>query len=175
MSFKTIENTKLSFFDRNIFISDWLWADYRFYDHFKNKFMRERDAYGLKQLEHEREILARATEKVKERCIESEVDNNLLAKKDRLYGQGVMGYKMKENSDKDCPYYTMKEKSFVDEVRATQLQKSKNKLRENNPGKSSQHVLGINSPEMSGNGIWAPVNELDIETLKQRFRYKQPL
>ena len=137
--------------------------------------MRERDAYGLKQLEHEKEILARATEKVKERCIESEIDNKFLAKKDRLYGKGVMGYKMKENSDKDCPYYTMREASFVDEVRATQLQKSKKKFETDNSGKSSQQVLSINSPEMSSNGIWAPANELDIETLKKRFRYKQPL
>ena len=137
--------------------------------------MRERDAYGLKQLEHEKEILVRATKKVKERCIESEVDNNLLAKKDRLYGKGVMGYKMKENSDKDCPYYTMKETSFVDEVRATQLHKSKKKLEEDNPGKSSQQVHSINSPDMSSNGIWASANELDIKMLKMRFRYKQPL
>ena len=137
--------------------------------------MRERDAYGLKQLEHEKEILVRATKKVKERCIESEVDNNLLAKKDRLYGKGVMGYKMKENSDKDCPYYTMKETSFVDEVRATQLQKSMKKLEEDNPGKSSQQVRSINSPDMSSNGIWATANELDIKMLKMRFRYKQPL
>ena len=69
----------------------------------------------------------------------------------------------------------MREASFVDDVRAIQLQKSKKKLEKDHPGKSSQPALSINSPEMSSNGIWAPANELDIETLKKRFRYKQPL
>ena len=136
-----------------MFVSDWLWADYRFYNHFKNKFMREREAYGLNQLDNEKEILVRATEKVKERCIESMIDNRLLPEKDRLYGQDVMGYSIKENSDKDCPYYTMKEKSFVDQVRATQLQKCMKKLEKPNPGKSSQQVLSVSSAEVSNIGI----------------------
>ena len=82
---------------------------------------------------------------------------------------------MKENSDKDCPYYTMKETNFVDEVRATQRQKSIEKLKEKNQEKSNPVFLNYNSQEMSSNGIWAPPNELDIEKLKRRFKYKQPL
>ena len=47
--------------------------------------------------------------KVKKRCIESKVESKHLAKTDRLYGNDIMGYKVKEGSDEDCPYYTMKE------------------------------------------------------------------
>ena len=62
-----------------------MWADYLLYDHFKKKFVNEKEAYGLHQLNHEKEILKRATDHIKERCIEAQVDNNLLSKKEREF------------------------------------------------------------------------------------------
>ena len=91
--------------------------------------MKHREVFGLQKLKEENQILKQAIDKVKERCIEAEVKNKLLAKKNRLYGNGVMGYKVRENSDDDCPYYTMKETKFVDDVRSIQKNKSIAKIR----------------------------------------------
>ena len=122
-----------------IYISEWLWADHLLYDHFKQKFAKKRKSYGLSKLSNEKEVLRRATENVKQRCIEALVDNKLLPQKDRLYGYNVMGYRLKKNSgDSSCPYYTMKEGSFLGELRRIQEQKSKEKLKRDkieNPNK----------------------------------------
>ena len=158
---------------KKFLITDWLWADYLLYDHFKNKFMRERDTYGVKKLEHEKDILKRATDKVKERCIDGKVDNNLLSKKDRLYGRDVMGYRVKEGSGEDCPYYTMKEANFVEEVRAIQQKKSIKKLKE--LGRPSLKDSSIDSKPLSNDAVWASPKELNIEELKKRFKYKEPM
>ena len=59
----------------------------------------------------------------------------LLAKENRLYGwergNDLMGYKVKENSDEDCPYYTMRARNFIDEVRRIQNNKSLERIKEN--------------------------------------------
>ena len=81
----------------NVF-SEWLWADYVLYDHFKEKFAKEIETFGRHRLEHEKEILKRAIDYKKETCIEAEVDNSLLPKEDRLFGANVMGYKLKKNT-----------------------------------------------------------------------------
>ena len=161
-----------------VYISEWLWADYLLYDHFKQKFIKERESYGLSQLNHEKEILKRATEHVKQRCIEAQVDNNLLPQKDRLYGSNVMGYKLKENSgDSSCPYYTMKEVSFLDEVRKIQEQKSMDLLRSDNMGnpnnKSSEKSESQLSHSDALDPIWMNPNDLDIQELRQRFKFKK--
>ena len=101
-------NTNLHIFKRNnILISEWLWADYLFYEYFKSKLLMQRKIFGLQNLEQGKQILKQAIDKVKGRCIEAKVENKLLAKKDMLHGNDMMGYKIKENSYDDCPYYTM--------------------------------------------------------------------
>ena len=58
----------------------------------------------------------------------------LLAKKNRWYGwergNDLMGYKVKENSGDDCPYYTMKASNFIEEVRRIQNKKSKETIKD---------------------------------------------
>ena len=92
--------------------------------------MKQRKVFGLQKLKQEKQFLKQAIDKVKGRCIEAKVENKLLAKKDMLYGNDMMGYKIKENSDDDCPYYTMTEKKFVDNVRSIQRNKSIAKIRQ---------------------------------------------
>ena len=96
--------------------------------------MKKREVFGLQKLEHEKQILKEVTDKVKERCIERKVGNMLLAKKNRWYGwergNDLMGYKVKENSGDDCPYYTMKASNFIEEVRRIQNKKSKETIKD---------------------------------------------
>ena len=110
-------------------ISEWLWADYLLYEHFKNKFLKKREAFGLQNLENDKRILKEAIDRVEDRCIKGKVENNVLPKKDRIFGHNVMGYEVKMSSGKDCPYYTMGESHFVDIVRSIQRNKSNEKLK----------------------------------------------
>ena len=155
-----------------------MWADYLLYDHFKQKFIKEKESYGLRQLDHEKEILRRATDRIKQRCIEGAVDNKRLPQKDRLYGSDVMGYKLKENSgDSSCPYYTMKEVNFLDDVRAIQEQKSIEKLKSDNirgsNNESIENSKYLSEPADRSNAIWVHTNELDIQALQQRFKFRK--
>ena len=113
-------------------ISEWLWADNLLYEYFKKIFLNQRKAFGLQKLKHEKQILEKASNKVKKRCIEAKVENKDLAENDRLYGDDVMGYKVRQNNGKDCPYYTMKEDNFVDDVRSIQRKKSIAKIKKHN-------------------------------------------
>ena len=159
------------------FISEWLWADSLLYNHFKKKFIRERETYGIYQLEHEKQILKRAIDNVKEQCIEGQIDNKLLPQKDRLHGSDVMGWKLKENSgDNTCPYYTMKEKSFLDDVRSIQEEKSKQKLLLNaienpNDKDTKNHESRPELNTRNTDAIWVQPNELSIQELKKRFKF----
>ena len=110
-------------------ISEWLWADYLLYEHFKNKFLKKREAFGLQKLENDKRILKEAIDTVKDRCIKGKVENDVLPKKDRIYGHNVMGYKVKMSGGKDCPYYTMGEPAFINIVRSIQGNKSIEKMK----------------------------------------------
>ena len=100
-----------------------------------------------------------------------------MPQKDRLHGSDVMGWKLKDNSgDNTCPYFTMKEKSFLDDVRAIQEEKSKQKLILNaveNPNdkdtKNYESLQQIN--DRNKDAIWAQPNELSIQELKERFKF----
>merc|ERR1712241_439480 len=106
-------------------LREWMWADSMLYEHLKQKFLNERQSYGVNQLEYEKAVLDHANNMVKETCIEAVVDSKLLPKNNRLMGADVMGYKLKENvTDSLCPYYTMSELMFLDDVRAFQEKKS---------------------------------------------------
>ena len=123
------------------FVSDWLSADSLLYTHFKNKFIRERATYGFHQIKHEKKTLKRAIDNVKQLCIEGQIDNTFLPEKDRLWesnhGADLVEWKQKENSgDNTCLYYT-NVKATEDNIRATQEEKSKQKLAQNGIGSPS--------------------------------------
>ena len=154
----------------NVF-SEWLWADYVLYDHFKEKFAREIETFGRHRLEHEKEILKRAIDYKKEVCIEAQVDNSLLPKEDRLFGSNVMGYKLKKDTgDESCPYYTMKEVNFLDYLRVIQTNKSHEKLK-------GQGVTNFNNENIPAYGQKLPFggpphNKFQVDILKENFKLK---
>ena len=69
-------------------------ADYLLYNHFLAKFELELENFGADKLNHELEILNHANKEIEKRCVIAQVDNKDLSPEDRLYGQGVLGYKM---------------------------------------------------------------------------------
>ena len=111
----------------NIFqyISEWMWADQMLYDYFKSSFLRDRESYGIDKISQEKEILEYANDRVKQMCIEKQVDNDLLPNKDGLPGTDFIAYKPKENvSESLCSYYKMREFRIIDDVRSIQEKKS---------------------------------------------------
>ena len=100
------------------------------YVHFKQKFYKQIETFGRHKLEQEKESLRRSINHTKAQCIAAQVDNNILPKKDRLWGPNVMGYKIREgNGNKSCPYYTMNDISFLDYLRKNQENKCREKLK----------------------------------------------
>ena len=98
-----------------------MWPDYLLYEHFKKKFMKERETYGLHRLNHEKGILKKSIDRVKELCIEGQV---IIPQ----YSDIVMRYKLKQNStDASCPYYTMTETNFINDIRVSQQHRSREK------------------------------------------------
>ena len=158
-------------------ILEWMWDDSMFYDHFKKKFLRERESYGIHQLNHEKEILAHANDHVKQTCIEGQVDNKLLPKKDRLYGADVMAYKLKENAaDSLCPYYTMKELSFLNDVRDIQETKSIDIIESRElPKRSGLESIKDDESLLRANSgaIWVNPDEYSIQELEKKFKFKK--
>ena len=154
----------------NVF-TEWLWADYLLYDHFKEKFAKEIETFGRHRLEHEKEILKRAIDYKKEICIEAEVDNSLLPKEDRLFGANVMGYKLKKDTgDESCPYYTMKEVTFLDYLRMIQTNKSHAKLKDQGVENFNNENTLAYVPKVPFGG--PPHNKFQVDILKENVKLK---
>ena len=48
--------------------SEWLWADYQLYNHFKRKFLKIAKNYGIDRIDYENEILKKETHSEKIHC-----------------------------------------------------------------------------------------------------------
>lgn len=117
--------SKYCTFDKSLFpgsntflLKNWLWGDYLLYEHFKAKFEDAKNRFGQDRLEDELTKLRSANDRVKDMCIEDQVDAKELPEKYRLVGPKVLGYKVKEENDSFCQLYVMKEVSFIDLIRS---------------------------------------------------------
>ena len=111
-------------------LQEWLWADYMLYDHFKEKFDQRMASYGRDRLDQEMRVLKSAIAIVRDNCIGGQVPNDNLSMEDRLWGQNMMAYKTKKDANSSCKYFTMRENSFLDELRVIQDRKAREKLSE---------------------------------------------
>ena len=127
----------------------------------------------IKLMAVKRQSLATSSAAItKARCIESQVDNNLLPKKDRLFGSNVIGYKLKENTgDESCPYYTMKEVNFLDHVRKLQTEKAREILVAKYPDAFKFNLSADNHQNFPP--VQGSLDEIDVNTLKKHFKYKK--
>ncbi len=103
-------------------LKEWLRADYKLYNHFKIKFDTIVENIGQDFMANELEKLRTATDIVTKRCVKKHVANRELSPKDRLYGSGVMAYKLNEENE-SCQYYAMDEQKFLDLLRKAQTQR----------------------------------------------------
>ena len=84
------------------------------YNHFKTKFIKEKQRFGIHRLAYEKKMLQREIDNVKEQCIQEQVVNT----------RSKVQYKLK--ADKSfCKYYTMGDGQFIKEMRAILEKKSK--------------------------------------------------
>ncbi len=114
--------SKLSTEARNA-LKSWLWADYQLYNHFLAKFNQRLKSYGHDQMESEIKRLTGANGYAKKWCIREEVPNETLPPSERLWGHGLLGYRINKKSV-TCKFYGMLENKFLDYLRAVQTKKA---------------------------------------------------
>ncbi|XP_023347053.1 galactosylceramide sulfotransferase isoform X3 [Eurytemora carolleeae] len=101
-------------------LSKWLQADYMLYDHFLEKFKRERESYGLEKLATDVRRLELLNLQLKEDCVIEVADNSKLAGEFRMAVSMVEGYLINETKPW-CAPYARSEPSFTVHVRKQQM------------------------------------------------------
>ena len=110
-------------------LQEYLAADYKLYNHFKNKFEIQVRKFGERKMEQELGTLRLANTNMKERCSINKVDNDKVSGHNKLWGQGVLAYTAgKEAQDKECKWFTTSEMSFIDHLREVQGERARKLL-----------------------------------------------
>lgn len=140
-------------------LKQYLSADYTLYNHFKQKFNDQVEDFGRQKMKQEVDILKHANDNVKQRCSLKPTDNDKVQGENKLWGQGLVGYKGSENEE--CSGYTMSEMNFIDHLRTKQSAKAY-KLAEQN-GIHIENISGLQSMGAFAGGV------PDIEKLKAMY------
>ena len=114
-------------------LKEWLWAEYMIYDHFVEKFERQKNQYieriGRKKFFDNVQKLESANKKVYSECVIAQTDN-----KHGLKGQykmaldRVLGYKVNENRTW-CKFYAISEPYFTALLREKQFHNHTDRLK----------------------------------------------
>jgi len=105
-------------------LKEYLSSDYLLYNHFKAKFEKEVDQFGLPLLSHELSILRHANENMKSKCDIKKADNDKIVGSNRLHGQGMVAYTADETADPQCKLFSLSEMNFIDKLREVQSERA---------------------------------------------------
>ena len=142
-------------------LKSWLKGDYVIYDHFRKKFQEHVENFGLDKMEHELEILRHANSEMAKQCEIKQVSNEELNPDDKLYGSGVLGYKM-NTDNKECVFMGMKEVKFLNILRKLQTQRA-------------EEISGMNfHDDFDPTKFVALGSHISLDQLKSMYRYKGP-
>ena len=146
-------------------LKEWLWGDYMLYDHFAAKFERELTELGSDAfLEKELGKLAAENAKVVKRCVAQEgVDNKELKGEYHLWGQDMLGYKMKEGAE--CKLYGIAENPFLDLYRKSQGARAREVLK--SQGREAPQVFDMK--KLNPLSFRLSDGTVDIEALKKIY------
>jgi len=165
-------------------LEEYLEADYRLYNHFKNKFNKRMIEYGEKNMNQELAKLNKENKKTKATCDLQEVKNENLEGESKLWGKGVLGYVA--NSDLPvCRYMSMAEMSLLDYIRKIQTARANltnptsiqdepeenNKLPQPNTGLNVAPFSLQNQEGLMGNKF---IKTADMEKIKLMLKGVQP-
>ena len=128
----------------------------------KNVVSRLTTIIKLFLLQHELEILNHANQVINNRCGIEQVNNKDLPPENRLFGHGVLGYKM-NTDDTECTYMGMKEVKFLDILREIQT-------------KRAEEASGINFDQdfHDPKKFKTLGNHVSIDELKELYKFKGP-
>ena len=110
-------------------LKDALWPDYLLYNHFYGVFQEKVEEVGKEVMGEEVSALDEVTMQEWDACIAGQISSKEVARKERVYGQDMIQYKIKDGADPTCKYYTMKENLFIDSLRDIQRQRAGEALR----------------------------------------------
>ena len=105
------------------YLKSWLKGDYVIYDHFRKKFQEYVENFGLDKMDRELEILRHGKSDMTKKCEFRQVSNEELNANDKLYGSGILGYKMNAEN-KECVLMGMGELKFLSILQKVQTQRA---------------------------------------------------
>ena len=110
-------------------LKEWLWADYKVYDHFIDKFEKKVAQFGALKMAEKRRNLETLNAKLFESCLEIKtMTADELAKMDGVQRK-IVHTKVRDNAPRWCQSLTMKETTFVKNIRDYQTDKVSLKLK----------------------------------------------
>ena len=104
-------------------LKEWLKADYKLYDHFKDKLAKKMECFGSKEMACQLKTFIKLNKEAEEKCPMKYVPKAELPKADRPWGAGVLGYQVL-NNDQDCQLMAMQELKFIDILRKEQKERA---------------------------------------------------
>ncbi|TRY70384.1 hypothetical protein TCAL_08906 [Tigriopus californicus] len=151
-------------------LKEYLAGDYMLYNHFLAKFKYSLRKFGETKMANELSILNTITSGIEERCIADRVNNYKIKGQFKLYGDGnMMGFQLKNGTDRDCESYAWPEVKFLDLVRNAQRNRTDQILVSLNLTESdvmAKSVSSYNPMSFVKNGV------PDLEAMKKVYRYK---
>jgi len=127
-------------------------------------------------MDRELRVLRRANDNLVKRCVDKEVESHKLPESQNLWGKNLIGYQLKNNNDTICHYLTLKERSFVDELRERQAVKSQKILGELS-GPETANIKNKSTNVYDSKLFKSYLKESgvpDIEEMKKVFPFKGP-
>eukprot|EP00095_Tigriopus_kingsejongensis_P012525 maker-scaffold455_size166772-snap-gene-0.39 protein:Tk12525 transcript:maker-scaffold455_size166772-snap-gene-0.39-mRNA-1 annotation:"hypothetical protein DAPPUDRAFT_110200" len=150
-------------------LKEWLRADYVLYNHFAKKLNLEVAEYGQTKMENKLSTLSSVVTNVKDKCIEAKVTNDQLKDEFKLIGGGknMLGYELKNTTDKFCETISLAEVKFIDRLRESQTGRANIILKAMNKSESDLSSMKKFRPrDFIING------KPDIEAMKRVFQSK---
>jgi len=146
-------------------LEDYLAADYRLYNHFRQRFSQRVQQFGQHRMEKELNILRHANENMKERCGLEATINSQLRGEEKLWGPGLIGYHLENSTDDPtCRYMAMSENSFLNVAREEQSKRTSQQL----AGRPEEEQTSRPVKQLPGlAGL--PMDKIDVDKLQNVF------
>ena len=106
-------------------LRDWLWADYKLYNHFKAEIEKKVAAFGASVMAVNLRRLARLNGQLRESCVIRETGKDNLMGNYQDNSPVVLGYQVHEDKEV-CSLAAYTERAFIEKIKAVQTRRVKN-------------------------------------------------
>merc|ERR1711915_243167 len=107
-------------------LRDFLRADYKLYNHFREKLNSKIESFGREKMHEEVAKLESRNEEITQECSINSVENQKLRSSQKWWGANIIGYTTSNSSSEDCLLMTMSELAFIERIRTKQKELAEN-------------------------------------------------